>query len=101
MVQDSCGVVYSALQLVGHIVPAITSQAASVVGSGSSKAQQAMIDLHESAKEVELTDSLVVRLCIVVMCVYVHVWACVCVYVHVCVRVTWHDYCICIVCSLI
>lgn len=50
----------SALQLVGHIVPAITSQAASVVGSGPSKAQQALMDLHTSAKEIELTDSLVV-----------------------------------------
>ena len=50
----------SALQLVGHIVPAITSQAASVVGSGPSKAQQALMDLHTSTKEIELTDSLVV-----------------------------------------
>eukprot|EP00731_Ephydatia_muelleri_P027266 Em0019g139a len=51
---DSCAVVDSALQLVGHIVPAITSQAASVVGSGPSKAQQALMDLHTSAKEIEL-----------------------------------------------
>lgn len=52
----------SALQLVHHLVPAITSQAASVVGSGPSKAQQALIDLHTSAKEIDFTDSLVVRI---------------------------------------
>ena len=56
----SCGVVDSALQLVGHIVPTITSQATSVVGSGPSKAQQALIDLPTSANEVKITDSLVV-----------------------------------------
>lgn len=58
----------SALQLVHHVVPTITSQAASVVGSGPNKAQQALINLHTSPKEIEFTESLVVRNYCVIIC---------------------------------